>query len=45
LERKYLQEKYQLECLGIDVMMILILILKGEHRRTWLRIGASVGLM
>jgi hypothetical protein len=50
LERKYLQEKDQLEYLGIDVMTILILILKGEHARTWtryiwLRIGASVGLM
>jgi len=50
LERKNLQEKDQLEYLGIDVMTISILILEGEHGRTWtgvmwLRIGARVGLM
>jgi hypothetical protein len=50
LERKYIQKKEQLEYLGIDVMTVLLLILKGEHGRTWtrvmcFRIRASVGLM
>ena len=50
LERKYLQEKDQLEYLGIDVMTILIVILKGERGRTWtrfmwLRTGGSAGPM
>jgi hypothetical protein len=50
LERKYLQDKDHLQYLGVDVMTILILILKGKHGRTWTRFmwrrnGASVGLM